>query len=212
MRNGAAARIAALLCFGVAHGAGASLITTNLPEGAEELTFDRISRNTMTVGPVLFRGSGGSWIRFTAQNSDDSAGFSAYEYGLGTNSIWTNRWNPHIPGYSYAWVNPSSTRKLSKLRFTFLSGPVASVSGFVNYVRGSEPNTGVTPFIIRALSASGEVLEEHLIDTVAPIVTTGVANAGEFRGIVRPSADIHAFELEGASVIRGFTFSAQPMP
>jgi PEP-CTERM motif-containing protein len=75
-----------------------------------------------------------------------------------------------------------------------LMGDYASIGGFMNYA----PGYG-TP-IIAALDSSMNLLESYDLSVAAPISTPGGNNAGAFRGISRPTADIRYFEISGSRI------------
>jgi hypothetical protein len=97
------------------------------------------------------------------------------------------------------------------MRFDFLSGPVSSVGGLINYVLDlGNPYSDPAVFAIKALDKNGSVLEAFHLEDAAPIRTTGLANAAAFRGISRDAADIFAFEIQGAGAVESLQFSSLP--
>lgn len=162
----------------------------------------------ITLGPVGLTASDGTEVRYSATNSDGLAGFSADIFTLGNNGAWRN------DGYTYAWVNGGERGGIgSTLRFNFLSGPVASVGGVINYVLDvNDPNFDPALFAIKALAQDGSVLEVFHLENLAPIRTSGLINAGAFRGIGRNAADIYAFEIQGGGVLQSLEFSATVAP
>lgn len=75
----------------------------------------------------------------------------------------------------------------------------------MNYPR---PVTGAGPTIL-AIAADGvTVLESYDIEALAPIVTPNGVNAGAFRGITRPTADIRFLQIANAfAAVHSFTVS-----
>src|SRR5205823_5755226 len=123
-------------------------------------------------------------------------------YGLGTNGSWNSGRN------GYTGLNaPTGT-----MTYAFQSGPVSGVGGFLNYA----PGTG-GDVIILALDASNNVLESYDISILAPIITPDGTNAGAFRGILRVSPDIAAFQITNSFVVLDnleftSTTTAAPVP
>lgn len=99
------------------------------------------------------------------------------------NGFWTNGRNGYIANNDGA----------ARARLTF-ANPLSAVGGFFNYAPDEE---AFGPFSITAFGAGNVVLETYVVSTVAPISTPNGVNQGAFRGIVRASADIVAFEFRG---------------
>ena len=76
------------------------------------------------------------------------------------------------------------------LRFAFNDGPVSEVGAFMNYY----PDDGA-PLVIVARDAGNAILESYDVSALADISTPSGSNAGAFRGISRPTADIAYFEV-----------------
>ncbi len=149
-----------------------------------------------TAGPEQVGAAIGEDIIFTS--SSPFSGFSSGLYGLVENGIWGQ-------GFTYAFINFGSG---SYVRFAFKDGPVSAVGGFVNYaVCGDDIGCGSGPFSIRTYDSQMNLLDQFTVSNDAPISTPGALNDGAFRGIVRNSADIAVFEIEGgAGVIDDLTF------
>lgn len=189
-------------------------LITQAPTGPALTQVDFAGRPAaeIALGPVAFTASDGTQVQFIATNSFGAAGFNAPLYGLGDNGIWTNTaiWTP--TGISFAWVNGGDQGGIgSTMRFDFLSGPVSTVGGLLNYILDvGNPYSDPTLFAIKALDQNGSVLEVFHLEDAAPIRTPGLANAVAFRGISRNAADIYAFEIQGAGAIESLQFSSSP--
>lgn len=128
-------------------------------------------------------------------------------HGLGVNGLWTR-------------TGALSNNALAgTMTFTFNSGPVSGVGGFMNYC--PNPPFCVTGVFIEALDSNNSVLEVYDLTTDAPISTPREEggprqeNVGAFRGILRNSVDIFAFRTKfGFHVIDDFSFtrSLSPIP
>jgi hypothetical protein len=175
-----------LLLAGVAP-ARAALITS-----AAELTaptvvdFNQFTTRVNGTGPFQVGGTVGENIVFTSTGTLSFIG-STTGYDLGPNGSWQPSKGP-FTGSNFG-ANPGS------MTYTFNSGPVSGVGGFVNY----DPT--VPPLVIEALGAGGVVLESYNINALAPISTPGQVNAGAFRGILRPTADVVAFRVSNGDVV-----------
>jgi hypothetical protein len=178
--------------------AQATLITSSASISGPTVIDFSDQAQQFTLGPTQVGALVSRDVTFTA--SGPSGGFSYNSYGLGNNGTWGN-------GFTYAFIDNGNG---ASIRFTFNDGPVSVVGGFVNYcVFTNDIGCGSGDFLIRALDSSSNVLEQYDISDVAPISTSGGSNAGAFRGILRGSADIYAFELVGGvGVIDDLTFSA----
>ena len=155
-----------------------------------------------TFGPVQLGGPVGMDVVFTANPvgrgiSGRGSVLGSGGYGLGANGEWGG-------SQTYSGLDSSA----GWMTYTFNSGPVASVGGFLNYAPGAGTNVS-----IEALDAAGNTLESYLLGQVAPIDTPGAVNAGAFRGISRATADIAAFRVSNQFVILdNLTFSPAPVP
>jgi hypothetical protein len=104
-------------------------------------------------------------------------------FGFSSNGTWNN------PTTGFALIGANTATAAFKID---LGGLYAAVGGFMNY-NAPVSNPGPT---ISAIAADGvTVLESYDLSVSAPISTPGGSNAGAFRGIGRPSADIRYFEL-----------------
>lgn len=135
-------------------------------------------------------------IQFTSSNTNgtDGAYISAgYTYSFSGNGLW----GVNIPLASM-YASHSSNPSNGSMTFTF-ANPVSAVGAFMNYI----PNLG-GPYSV-VLAALGQDLITPLeswdlvISPGAAITTTGLADAGAFRGIGRLTADIYAFRLTVAN-------------
>jgi hypothetical protein len=121
-------------------------------------------------------------------------------HGLGDNGFWSR---------SGALSNDLTQGAMT---FTFNDGPVSGVGGFTNYCTGSQFGC-TTSVLIEALDNFGAVLEGYDLAVSAPISTPAGVDAGAFRGIVRPTADIYALRLSyGFHVIDDLAFTRVPEP
>lgn len=182
--------LAAALAAG-AVSAQAALVTSAaaMGGGATVIDFSDQPLNLFTDGPVQVGGLVGRDVVYTADSV--SSGFSA-GYGLGGNGQWN-------ASKGFAFTNGSSA-----LTFTFNDGPVAAVGGFMNYA------PGYGDLVIEAIGADHNVLESYTINLAAEISTPNATDAGDFRGIVRASADVHAFRFTGSyGVIDDLSFNGQ---
>jgi hypothetical protein len=181
--------------------------TTQPTQGAKSITFDEHPNQEVTLGPVTLTADSGSLVSFTATNQFGSAGFSGVGYGLGDNGAWLNG------AYSFAWVNGSEDGGYSSgMTFTFMSAPVSFVGGLMNYIPGEGVYHDARAVSIIALDSNGGIIESYGLEEAAPIRTPGQLNAGEFRGISRSAADIYAFRIQGAAVVRSIAFSSSTSP
>ena len=143
--------------------------------------------------------------RTLAGTSIEFTGTAGFEGSALYNGVWglvdNGSWDSGRGGY--AGNNGLTTGDFA--RFTF-SSPVSAVGGFFNYVGGDV--VVPRPFTILAIGAGNVVLETYDVESLAPISTPSGLNDGAFRGIVRGSADIIAFEFQnGVSVMDDLTYS-----
>jgi len=141
--------------------------------------------NLMSIGNGVSLGDG-----VTLTTDDPNVVVGKDFLALGSNGQRTPTGSP------FASLNDLS----GNLIFSF-SMPVSQVGAFLNYAPGFGPDT-----MIAALSSSGSVLESFDLNTLAPIMTPLDSNGSPldnfvaFRGIVRPTADIAAFEVSNSSI------------
>lgn len=116
-------------------------------------------------------------------------------YAIGGNGSWTSS----RAGFSGLGADSGA------MTYRFNDGPVSAVGGFLNY----SPDAFLSGIArIQVLDASDTVIESYDLETVAPISTPGATDAGAFRGIVRPTADIAALRvLDRFIVLDDLTFS-----
>lgn len=146
-----------------------------------------------TTGPVQVGGPVGLDINYSAQSSNSVIGNGGY--GLAGNGFWNSLRNGYVG---------TNSGNASSITFTFNSGPVSAVGGFVNYA----PGTG-SAFTITALAADNTILGSFNIGSDAPILTPSTTNQGAFRGIEFSSNVIAAFQISGSfAVLDNLTFSA----
>jgi hypothetical protein len=126
-------------------------------------------------------------------------------FGFSSNGTWNN------PATGFALIGANSTTAA----FTIdLGGLYAAAGGFMNY---NAPAASPGP-TISAIAADGvTILESYDLSVSAPISTPGGSNAGAFRGISRPSADIRFLELANSyvaihDITLASTTSAAPEP
>lgn len=122
-----------------------------------------------------------------------NSGLYVYDsgWGLCDNGNWESTKTTFVGGNG---ARPGS------IRFSFNDGPVSAVGGFMNHA----PCESQT-MVINAYDSSMALLESY--DITADAVTPNGVNAGVFRGIFRPSADIAYFEVYGGvPVLDDLTF------
>lgn len=113
-------------------------------------------------------------------------------WGLCENGNW---------GAPQTYISANDARP-GMIRVAFNDGPVSAVGGFMNHA----PCESAT-LIISAYDAGMNLLESY--DITADAVTPGGFNAGVFRGISRPSADIAYFTIfGGVPVLDDVTFTS----
>jgi hypothetical protein len=122
-------------------------------------------------------------------------------YGLLDNGYWSD----------FAWVGGYCRDGEACTATIDLGGTFSAVGGFMNYVVTETPPDGPT---IAAIAADGTtVLESYDLSVFAPISTPGGLNAGAFRGISRPTADIAYFRIsESYLIMHDLTVAAVPEP
>lgn len=190
------------IAFAAAFAAGAvsaqaALVTSAAAMGGGAIVIDFSDQaQQFTAGPVQVGGLVSRDVVYTATSGN--SGFSA-GYGLANNGMWNG-------SKAFAFTNGSAA-----LTFTFNDGPVAAVGGFMNYADcGNGDTCGAGNLVIEALGNSNNVLESYTINQVAAISTPNGTDAGDFRGIVRGSADVYAFRFTGAfGVIDDLSFNGQ---
>jgi len=191
--------------------ANAALITSadSITGPVDIIDFSDHAQREITLGPAQVGNLVDRDVVYTATNDYDVAGFSGELFGIGRNGMW----NQSMNGYAMSHVDDPSTPLRSTMRFTFNDGPVSAVGAFMNYCISSlttrAPCDGAFP-VLRVLGASMNVIEVYDLWSSAPIFTPDALNAGAFRGIVRDTADIYAFEFMGVGVIDNLTFTARP--
>ena len=170
----------ALLCVLSAH---AALITSAPPGG---------STTVVGTGTGCSGGSIGSFSVVTI--SGPVCWPNSQFFGLTNNGSWNN--------FGQIGTNDATAS------FTLDLGALFSSAGFfMNY---NLPLPGAGP-ILSAIANDGiTILESYDIDTLAPISTPNGLNAGAFRGISRPSADIRFIKVGNAfSVVHSITVANQ---
>lgn len=188
--------LAAALAAG-AVSAQATLVTSAAAMGGGLTVIDFSDQpGQFTAGPVQVGGLVSRDVVFTATSTN--SGFSI-GYGLANNGNWNG-------SKAFAFTNGAAA-----ITFTFNDGPVAGVGGFMNYADcGGGDTCGAGDLVIEALDNSSNVLESYAINLLAPISTPNGTDAGDFRGIVRGSADVYAFRVAGAfGVIDDLSFNGQ---
>jgi hypothetical protein len=173
--------------------ANAALVTSDTISSPVVIDFSTQATVSNVAGPIQIGSLVGQDV--TVQTVDGSSALYTNFNGWGL--INNGTWNAPQTYVSF--------NQVGGLRFSFNSGPVAQVGGFMNYAIGGSP----THLIITALDAGLNVLETYDITNLADIVTPAGANAGAFRGIVRPTADIAFFEVSANDpVLDNLTFSS----
>lgn len=177
-----AAGLLSALCLAGATTSDASLVTSS--PGGTVIDFSQFSGWTWGAGPTQVGSLVGDDVVFTSTTANSVIGDGSY--GFVSNGSWS--------GKSGAGLNTST----GSMTFTFNSGLVSSVGGFLNYV----PDAGFGGDVfISVYDSLNTLLESYNISVLAPISTPGGLNAGAFRGIVRSGADIKYFTLSNAYVM-----------
>jgi hypothetical protein len=193
-----------LLTMGLAH---ASLITqsSDIPSPSVITDFsDLAGPSVPTDGPVQVGNLAGVDITFSSNNPDGSF-LGTGPYQLADNGTWDSSMTMAGIDVDALGFDPYT------MTFSFNSGPVSAVGGFMNYAVFD--GSGFGDVIIAALAADSSVLEQWDITTGAPISTPGGLNDGAFRGILRPTADIFGFSVSNsAAVLTDLTFSSVEAP
>jgi hypothetical protein len=198
----AAAAVSATFFVAAISTAHAGALVTDVGEFPESsvITFADQPAGFAT-GPLQVGSSVGLDVVYSA--SGEISGFSFAGYGLQSNGTYDGS----VP---YVYVNNGLG---SWVRFTLGGDAVAAIGGTVNYaICGGAIGCGSGPFVIRAYGAEQQLLEEYEISSVAPISTPGGVNASAFVGIVRPTADIVAFEISGAAGVMDDLYVAAAAP
>ncbi|MBI5676545.1 MAG: hypothetical protein HZC48_12110 [Nitrospirae bacterium] len=165
----------------------AALVTNSgaMPSPTDVVTFDNFGPGfTVGSGPQQVGTPIGEDIVWTTTYSSSVIGCGGYL--LGSNGYW----NCGKAGHTGLSTGSGD------MIFTFNSGLVNSVGGFINYAPGKGSNV-----VISAHACTGAVLESYDITVAAPISTPSGVNAGAFRGITRPSADICQFRVSNQYVV-----------
>jgi hypothetical protein len=187
-----------LMCFFAlyANSANAVLVTNPASLGSSTvIDFSQFDSFLFTAGPVQIGSLVGSDVRWESTSGNSVLGDGGY--GLGSNGFW----DAGRDGFS------GTNSDTAVMTYRFLDGPVAGVGGFVNYTIAPD---GPSNAIISVLDANDVVLESYNIVALAPISTPSALNDGAFRGILRNSADIHAFRLSNKfSVLDDLRFTNQ---
>jgi hypothetical protein len=176
---------ALLLIPMVQHPANAALVT-DLSTFVNPTVIDFNQFNsyfTYTAGPLQVGNPPTTDVTYSSTSSNSVIG--ADQYGLSSNGTW----NSNETGY--VGVNSAS----DTITFTLNNGPVSNVGAFVNYAPGYGTPT------ITALGAGGAPIETYDLSVAAPISTPGGTDAGAFRGISRPTADITGFQITGGYMV-----------
>lgn len=132
----------------------------------------------------------------TVEGTPNTGFYTNYDgWGLCDNGSW---------GSPQTYISTNDARP-GTLRVVFNDGPVSAVGGFMNHAPCLTPTITIT-----AYDSGMNVLETY--DISADVVTPGGFNAGVFRGISRPTADIAYFEIfGGVPVLDDVTFNASPV-
>ncbi len=174
----------------------AALVTAlpQFPSNTPLIDFSQFDdANVFGPGPVEVGQLVGESVLWSSNNSQSTIFSSSFNifYSLGDNGYWESP-------MSFAGVDFQLQVEINSMRFDFASGPVNSVGGLINY----SPNTPSGTFArISALGLNGVVLETYDLMVSAPISTPNAVNQGAFRGIVRASDDIYAFEMTNSVVV-----------
>ena len=166
-----------ILCFAIY--AQADLITTDPVADVTVLDFEAEPEVSSAAGPLQIGTPAGMDIEFSGSPNTDL--YITTGWGLGANGSWS--------GIRFIGVNAA---RPGSMIIAFNDGPVAFAGGFINHAPDYQAD-----LVITALDQSMGVLETHNITSEAPIITPGETNAGGFRGISRPTADIYYLEVYG---------------
>lgn len=143
-------------------------------------------------GPVQIGTPAGEDIVWSG--ADSSCLFNG-AYAIGGNGTWTSGRD------GFGGLNAASGEAMT---YRFNDGPVSAVGAFINY----SPDLLGGIARIQVLDATDTVIESYDLETFAPISTPGATDAGAFRGIVRPTADIAAFRvIDQYIAVDNLTFS-----
>lgn len=175
----------------------AAFLTSNTISNPAVIDFDAQPVVTSETGPIQIGTPVGLDIEWSAEPNDQLF-VSPSSWGLVDNGNW---------GTPMTFLAAEDTRPGAMI-FAFNSGPVAEVGAFMNYCpNGSCGAAG--DLVISALDDSMAVLETYNVTDLADIVTPGGFNEGAFRGISRPTADIHYFRIDTViPVVDDLTFSS----
>ncbi len=178
--GGVAVAVLALAVLGAPAQGQISVVTGSSSANNKVITFDQFPGDFLWgAGPTQVGGLVGEDVVFTSTFAQAVLGGSTNGYGFDQNGDWVNK--------SMAGLNIDA----GSMTFTFNSGLVSFVGGFLNYAR---PGAG-DPFI-EALSSTGSVLASYALT----FSTSGASNTGEFFGFQSLSADIGGFRLNNAYI------------
>lgn len=185
----------AVILLGSASSANALLLTTDAgiasPSTVTFAPFGGVGNRVDGTGPTQVGTEVGEDIIFTSTSRSSFVGDTT-GYNLIGNGSWTPAFGP------FTGSNAASVA----MTYTFNTGPVSVVGGFMNYVPGDGP------VLIEVLDAAMMVLESYDLEAVAAISTPGGTNEGAFRGISRGANDIHAFRVvDNFVVLDDLTFA-----
>lgn len=171
----------------------AALITVPTTGTVEDFNSRTGCGYCFTGGPVVLP----SGVTFTAGLAGTNSGLGAVlgtgGYGLGGNGDWD--------GVFFAGVDGPANWMI----FEFPTA-VSAVSALMNYFTPT-PSAPT----VEALDAGFAVLESYDLGVAAPIGTPAGFNSGEWRGIVRGSADIKALRVINTYiVVDDLTFGGVP--
>jgi hypothetical protein len=170
-------------------------LITSVPSGGTPTTF--AGGSTCTGGPD-------AGFTIAVVTNPVCWNVSTY-FGFTNNGTWNN------PTTGFALIGANSNTAAFMID---LGGLYAAAGSFMNY---NAPAASPGP-TISAIAANGvTVLESYDLSVSAPISTPGGSNAGAFRGISRPSADIRYLEFANSyvaihDITLASTISAAPEP
>lgn len=182
----------------------ANAVTSTFPatpaSSVKTVTFEQFAGSyQFTGGPIQIGGLVGENITWeTTQPFGASVIGEVYFYGFGGQSWEAPR----------TFVGLNGTFGLGgAMIFRFHDGPVSAVGALVNY---SDTVSDGGDALMQAYDSQGNLLESYSLTADLPITGNG-----EFRGIVRQSADIAEFRLCNSFVAADdltFTRPASPVP
>ena len=167
---------AAAMALGLSATANAQLVLA--PTANMTNSINQNCGSQFTGGPVNLGGG----VTYTSSNSFSVTCYTSY-YGLAQNGTWTG-------STPFSGLNTSG----GWMRFTFASA-VAAVGGTANWAPCCSSSGDV---FIQTLDASNNIIDSY---SIASIITPGMTDAGQFRGISHNVNDIYALQWSDGYVV-----------